>query len=73
MAGLTSLSSVKWGQMISESQASAEQGTGPVPPERLTAHGQGCTNWATCVVGAQGIQKQELLTTGGGTHIWLKN
>lgn len=36
MAGLTSLSAVKWGQTVAESQASVRQGTGPVPP----THGQ---------------------------------
>lgn len=74
MAGLTLLSSVKWGQMVSESRASAYQGTRPVPPDRQTAHGfgQGYTKWAGCAVGAQGTQAQQLMTTGGGRHIWLK-
>lgn len=31
MVGLSSPSAVKWGQMVSESQASVYQGTGPVP------------------------------------------
>lgn len=44
-----------------------------MPPERLTAHGQGCTNWAVCAADARGIQKQQLLTTGRGRYIWLKN
>lgn len=73
MAGLTLLSSVKWGQTVSESQASAYQRTGPLPHDRQTAHGQGCTRWAGCIVGAQGIQGQQLTASGGGRHIWLKD
>lgn len=70
MAGLTLPSSVKWGQMVSESQASAYQGTGPVPPDRQTVHGQRCTKRAVFTVDVQGIQRQ---TAGGSKDIWLKN
>lgn len=64
MAGLTSLSSVKWGQMVSESQASAYQGTGPMPPARQTAQAK----WAAFVVAAWGVQRQAV---DGNKHIWL--
>lgn len=41
-----------------------------MPPDRQTAHGQGCAKWAAFTVGVQGIQSQ---TTGGSKHMWLKN
>lgn len=56
--------------MVSKSRASAYQGTGPMPPDRQTAHGQGCTMRAALMGGVRGIQRQ---TMGGSKHIWLKN